>query len=86
MEAPDDLYVELPSNINAKLFPNNTHANYHVSLARHLVLSSDYEVALVETFFLRNWYNIMQGNGEIQVVHSAEKGNELDKWNIHEGY
>ena len=86
MEVPDDFYVELPSNINTKLFPSNTYANYHVSLARPLVLSSDYEVALVETFFLQNWYNFMQGDGEIQVVHSAKKGNEFDKWNIQEGY
>ena len=53
MEAPDDFYVELPSNSSNNIFPDNTHANYKVKLARPLMLTEDYEVALVEVFFLK---------------------------------
>ena len=53
MEAPDDFYIELPSNSSNNIFQDNTHANYKVKLAHPLMLTEDYEVALVEAFFLK---------------------------------
>ena len=67
MEAPDDFYIELPSNSSIEIFPANTHANYKVKLARPLMLKDDYEVALVEAFFLNNWHNIIKDDGKLTI-------------------
>ena len=67
MEAPDDFYIELPSNSSNALFPDNTHANYKVKLARPLMLNADYEVALVEAFFLKNWQNLVKNDGRLTI-------------------
>ena len=71
MEAPDDFYVELPSNSSNNIFPDNTHANYKVKLARPLMLTEDYEVALMEAFFLKNWHNIVREDGNISVTSNG---------------
>ena len=67
MQAHDDFYVELPSNSSNNIFTDNTHSNYKVKLAHPLMLDDDYEVALVEAFFLKNWLNIVNDDGKFSI-------------------
>src|ERR1700678_578508 len=59
MESQDNFYISLPSNSSFKFFPNNTLANFRVMLARPLLLTGNYEVALVEMYFSRAWSNVV---------------------------
>ena len=59
--------MSYPIIASIEKFPTNTHANYKVKLASQLMLKEDYEVALVEAFFLKDWHNIIQDDGTLTI-------------------
>ncbi len=84
MQAPDSFYVVLPSNSSAAFYPGNTHSNYIVKLAKTIIVNEDYEVALVETFFQRNWYNVTSKDCTVEIVKTADSIFKSIK--VQEGY
>jgi hypothetical protein len=67
MDTGGDFFMFLPSNSSKDCFPNNTLANYKVYLPRPVHLCRDYEVGLVEAHFTRNWHNVLNGEGYIEI-------------------
>lgn len=49
------LYVTLPSNSSMNYFPNNTLQTFTVKLETNLDLQTDYEIALCEIMYPKNW-------------------------------
>lgn len=52
-------YLTLPSNSSEKYYPNNTLTHFITKLHNDVSLSGEWEVALAEIMYPRNWYNIM---------------------------
>ena len=65
MESRNDLYVSLPSNSSFKYFPNNTIANFKVTLVKPTHLNGRYEVALTEMYFSRIWFNVVGNEANV---------------------
>ena len=51
-------YLTLPSNSSEKYYPGNTLTHFITKLHNDISLSGDWEVALVDIMYPRNWYNI----------------------------
>lgn len=51
-------YLTLPSNSSEKYYPDNTLTHFITKLHNDVSLSGDWEVALVDIMYPRNWYNI----------------------------
>ena len=51
-------YLTLPSNSSEKYYPDNTLANFKTKLHNDVALSGEWEVALVDIMYPRNWYNV----------------------------
>lgn len=56
--ADRQFYLWLPSNSSAKVFPKNTLAEYRVQLPNSIQLNGEWEVALTEIQYKKNWRNI----------------------------
>ena len=56
-------YIHLPSNSSEAYYPNNTRADYTTRLLNNIELELNYEVALVEIFFSKTWYNVKGEEG-----------------------
>ena len=72
MQAPDSFYVVPPSNSCAAFYPGDTSSNYTVKLAKTIIVNEDYEVALVETFFQRNWYNVTSKDCTVKIIKKSD--------------
>jgi hypothetical protein len=51
-------YLTLPSNSSEKYYPNNTLTDFFTKLHNDIDLSGDWEAALVEIMYPRNWFNV----------------------------
>ena len=51
-------YLTLPSNSSEKYYPDNTLTHFVTKLHNDVSLSGDWEVALAEIMYPRNWYNV----------------------------
>ena len=51
-------YLTLPSNSSEKYYPGNTLTHFITKLHNDVALSGEWEVALSEIMYPRNWYNI----------------------------
>ena len=51
-------YLTLPSNSSEKYYPDNTLTHFVTKLHNDVSLSGEWEVALAEIMYPRNWYNI----------------------------
>ncbi len=51
-------YLTLPSNSLEKFYPNNTLTHFVTKLHNDVSLTGEWEVALVDIMYPRNWYNI----------------------------
>lgn len=51
-------YLTLPSNSSEKYYPDNTLTHFVTKLHNDVDLSGDWEVALVDIMYPRNWYTI----------------------------
>ena len=85
----DKFYLVLPSNSSMKLYPENTLANFKVSLSQPIMLNDPdkWEVGLAEIQFPNSWYNIVEGKNyfekdivnptreEVSGMFTNEKGN-----------
>ena len=54
----------LPSNSSFDYYPENTVANYKTKLGQNYVLSNDWEVALTEIQYTRNWVSFEDNEAE----------------------
>lgn len=61
-ELKSEFFVTLLSNASANYFPSNTQSSFRTKLSAPLMLNAEYEVAIVETFIPRNWFNIGNHN------------------------
>lgn len=85
----EKFYLVLPSNSSMKLYPENTLANFKVSLSQPIMLNDPdkWEVGLAEIRFPNSWYNIDEGKNyfekdiinptkeEVSGMFTNEKGN-----------
>ena len=69
----DELYVTLPSNVPG--FSDNKPEEYTTTLPTPLVLSGNWEVALLETHYFNDWVNFPETN--MAILLKAKKV-ELD--------
>ena len=70
-------YITLPSDSSMNVFPNNTVAHYTTKLAQRIHLDGDYEVALTECIYPKNWVNF-KGDMSMRIMKaSAKTGCEL---------
>lgn len=51
-------YLTLPSNSSEKYYPNNTLTHFFTKLHNDIALSGEWEVALADIMYPRNWYNV----------------------------
>ena len=51
-------YLTLPSNSSEKYYPDNTLTHFITKLHNDVALTGEWEVALAEIMYPRNWYNI----------------------------
>ena len=51
-------YLTLPSNSSATYYPNNTLTNFTTKLHHEISLQDEWEVALTEIIFPKNWHNV----------------------------
>src|SRR3989442_1407967 len=51
-------YLTLPSNSSEKYYPDNTLAHFTTKLHNDVTLTGEWEVALAEIMYPRNWYNV----------------------------
>ena len=58
-------YLWLPSNSSSDVFPRNTLSEYRVRLPNSIQLSGDWEVALTEIQYKKNWHNIRENFGNV---------------------
>lgn len=70
-EVKSEFYVTLLSNASMGYFPNNTQSSFRTKLSAPLVLNEEYEVALVETFIPRNWFNVGNHNNTYTLAHNT---------------
>ena len=66
------MYVVLPSNSSMEYYPDNTLANFKVKLGRPLVLSTPYEVALVEMIYPHRRLTVQPGEAKMAVHYWKE--------------
>ena len=53
-------YLTLPSNSSIEYFPNNTLTHFITKLHNDVSLNGDWEVALVDIIYPRNWHNVSE--------------------------
>ena len=58
-----------------KTYPGNTLNHYVTALSNRIELDGDWEVALSEILFQRNWYNIQEDECMLSII---TPGNEID--------
>ena len=59
MEDVSSFFVTLPSNVDEKLYPDNTNGSYRTRLASSLTLSRDeWLVGLTEISYSNSWHNV----------------------------
>src|SRR3989442_2905350 len=51
-------YLTLPSNSSEKYYPANTLTHFITKLHNDVTLTGEWEVALAEIMYPRNWYNV----------------------------
>src|SRR6266516_3714504 len=51
-------HLTLPSNSSEKYYPDNTLTHFVTKLHNNVALSGEWEAALVDIMYPRNWYNI----------------------------
>lgn len=78
-------YVTLPSNASMSIYPTNTLANYKTCLPKAIELNGQWEVALVEFIYPKNFYNIRSGECFFD-VRAAQNETALHTIRVPEGY
>jgi hypothetical protein len=71
-------YVLLPSNSSFDYYPENTVAHYKTRLAQDYALSGDWEVALTEIQYTRNWVSFEENEAEFVLIKLHDDG--IPKW------
>ncbi len=61
----ESFYVTLPSNSSMDIFPENTVSRFKTQLPTTLTFDQPYEMGLTEFIFPANWYNIIEGNNNV---------------------
>ena len=56
--ADRQFYLWFPSNSSSEVFPRNTLSEYRVRLPNSIQLTGEWEVALTEIQYKKNWHNI----------------------------
>jgi len=69
----DDFFITLPSNVTGH--PDNTPSNYTTTLPAPLELSGNWEVALLETHYFKDWPNF----SERAITLITKLNNPVDK-------
>jgi len=85
-------YLTLPSNSSEKYYPDNTLTHYITKLHNDVSLTGDWEVALVDIMYPRNWYNIdeqyirISCNNCMKIVPAPNPGEKFESsYEIHLG-
>src|SRR5271154_4801752 len=85
-------YVNLPSNTNMDIYPDNTLAKYKTQLFKPIVLDRAYEVSIVSLQYPLSFTNIrhtiesIPDSAELMVKHDQFSGNDIHvEYNAPEG-
>src|SRR2546425_2436754 len=86
-------YLTLPSNSSEKYYPDNTLTHFVTKLHNDVSLSGDWEVALAEIMYLRNWYNVndqymrISCNNFMKILQQPTPADKVQpSYAIHVGY
>src|SRR5215831_19728413 len=76
-------YLTLPSNSSLSYYPENTLTTFTTRLANPIKLQGDWECALVEISFPRNWYTVPR-HGRFFYINTRDEGPQgVRKWKLY---
>ncbi|KAK7484179.1 hypothetical protein BaRGS_00024549 [Batillaria attramentaria] len=88
-----DFYLTLSSNASERFYPDNTLTHFFNKLPETIDLRHprDWEVGLAECWYPYNWFNLQDGEGELELFREVqEEGDAVQvfrqKKKIHAGY
>lgn len=79
-------YMTLPNNASMLIYPTNTIANYKTCLPKTIELNGEWEVALVEFTYPKNFHNVLEEECYIDISSNDLMENNITRCYITTGY